>query len=121
MAYQVQSVGSISPFLVVDLGIDYATLGTLIGLYMLPGVVIALPGGVLGQRFGDTRMCLLSLALMTLGGVLQGVEIRCPVDVPVQEPERRHTETPQARRPLALPALPPVHAVAVRAETAGQT
>ena len=73
MAYQVQSVGSLSPFLVADLGIDYATLGTLIGLYMLPGVVIALPDGVLGQRFGDTRMCLVSLALMTLGGVLMGV------------------------------------------------
>lgn len=73
MAYQVQSVGSISPFLVAELGIDYAALGTLVGLYMLPGVVIALPGGVLGQRFGDTRMCLLGLALMTVGGALMGV------------------------------------------------
>lgn len=73
MAYQVQSVGSLSPFLVADLGIDYTALGTLIGLYMLPGMVIALPGGMLGQRFGDTRMCLLSLALMTVGGVLMGV------------------------------------------------
>ncbi len=73
MAYQMQSVGSLSPFLISDLDIDYAALGTLIGLYMLPGVVIALPGGVLGQRFGDTRMCLLGLALMTAGGVLMGV------------------------------------------------
>jgi hypothetical protein len=28
---------------------DYAALGTLIGLYMLPGLVLALPGGVLGR------------------------------------------------------------------------
>lgn len=73
MAYQVQSVGSLSPFLIAEFGIDYATLGTLVGLYMLPGVVIALPGGVLGQRFGDVRMCLLGLALMTAGGALMGV------------------------------------------------
>lgn len=48
-------------------------MGTLIGLYMLPGLVIALLGGVLGRRFGETRMCLLGLALMTLGGLLMGL------------------------------------------------
>ena len=73
MSVQFQSVGSLSPFLVPDLGLDYAALGTLIGLYMLPGLVIALPGGVLGRRFGETRMCLLGLALMTLGGLLMGL------------------------------------------------
>lgn len=49
MSYQFQSVGSLSPFLVSDLGMDYAALGTLIGLYKLPGLVLALPGGVLGR------------------------------------------------------------------------
>jgi MFS family permease len=73
MSFQFQSVGSLSPFLVPDLGLDYAVLGTLIGLYMLPGLVIALPGGVLGRRFGETRMCLLGLALITLGGLLMGL------------------------------------------------
>ena len=73
MSFQFQSVGSLSPFLVPDLGLDYAALGTLIGLYMLPGLVIALPGGVLGRRFGETRMCLLGLALITLGGLLMGL------------------------------------------------
>ena len=72
MAYQVQSVASVSSYLVGDLGLDYAAIGTLIGLYMLPGVVFALPGGMLGARFGDMRMCLLVLALMTLGGALMG-------------------------------------------------
>lgn len=73
MAYQMQSVASISPFIVSDFGIDFAALGTLIGLYMLPGVVIALPGGVLGQWFGDKRMCLLGLALMAAGGAMMGL------------------------------------------------
>lgn len=72
MAYQVQTVASVSPYLMADLGIDYAALGTLIGLYMLPGIVISLPGGVLGRRFGEMPMCLLGLALMALGGAIMG-------------------------------------------------
>jgi len=43
---QFQSVASVSPFLIEDLGIDYTRLGLLIGLYQLPGFVLALPGGL---------------------------------------------------------------------------
>jgi predicted MFS family arabinose efflux permease len=74
MAYQFQTVGSCGPFLVDALGIDYAVLGTLIGLYMLPGIVFALPGGVLGQRFGAKGIVLPGLALMVLGGALTASE-----------------------------------------------
>src|SRR5262249_6871317 len=70
MAVQFQTVGALGPMLVDTLRIDYALLGTLIGLYMLPGVVVALPGGLLGQRFGAKRVTLLGLALMAAGGVL---------------------------------------------------
>ena len=66
MSFQFQSLGSLSPFLVPDLRLEYAALGTLIGLYMLSGLVIALPGGVLGRRFGETRKCLLGLVLVVL-------------------------------------------------------
>ena len=47
MGFQFQSIASVSPFLIDELAIDYAMLGTLIGLYMLPGILFALPGGVL--------------------------------------------------------------------------
>ena len=40
---------------------------------MFPGVVIALPSGVLGSRFGDKRACVFGLALMAVGGLLMGV------------------------------------------------
>ena len=68
LAFQFQSVAALGPLLVLELDIDYARLGTLVGLYMLPGVVFALPGGLLGQRFGDKRMALLGLSAMMLGG-----------------------------------------------------
>jgi cyanate permease len=70
IAFQFQSVAAIGPVLVQDLGIDYALLGTIVGLYMLPGVAFAFPGGMLGQRFGDKRIVVLGLALMVVGGIL---------------------------------------------------
>jgi MFS family permease len=72
MGFQFQSVGSTSPFLVADLGIDYASVGFLIGLYQLPGVVLALPGGFLGRRFGDKRVVVVGLIMMFIGGILVG-------------------------------------------------
>jgi hypothetical protein len=73
MALQFQTVASVRPFLMDALAIDFASFGALIGLYMLPGVAIALPGGMLGQRFGAKRVVLAGLALMALGGVVMGL------------------------------------------------
>ncbi len=73
MGFQFQTVGSLSAQLVDGLGIDYAELGTLIGFYMLPGIVIALPGGLLGRQFGEKRMVLTGFALMAVGGALMAL------------------------------------------------
>ena len=73
MGFQFQAVASVSPFLVDEFGIDYASVGTLIGLYLLPGIVLALPGGWLGRRFGEKRMVLAGLALMCVGGAVSGL------------------------------------------------
>ena len=70
LGFQFQSIGSTAPFLVADLGIDYAKVGFLIGLYLLPGVVMAFPGGFLGRRFGDKRVAATGLLLMSIGGIL---------------------------------------------------
>ncbi len=72
VAFQFQSVATLAPSLVGDLGIGYAQVGVLIGLYMLPGVVIAFPGGLLGQKFGDKSVVLSGLILITAGGVMTG-------------------------------------------------
>lgn len=70
MGYQFQAVPSISPFLVDEFHIAYAELGLLIGLFMLPGTVIALPGGLLGPRLGDRQLVLAGLLFMMVGGAL---------------------------------------------------
>src|SRR5688572_29706061 len=70
MGFQFQSVASVSPLLVRDLALDLALFGTLIGAWMLPGVALAIPGGMLGGRFGDKRVALAGLALMAIGSAV---------------------------------------------------
>ena len=70
MGFQFQSVAAVAPPMLAELGLSYAQLGTLIGLYMLPGALFALPGGVIGQRLGERRVVIAGLALMVAGGLL---------------------------------------------------
>ena len=73
MGFQFQSIASVSTFLVDDLGIEFAEIGILVGLYLLPGIVLAYPSGALAKRFGDRRIVWVGLALMALGGVIVGL------------------------------------------------
>jgi predicted MFS family arabinose efflux permease len=70
VGFQFQSIASVSPLLVEDLSLDYGQVGTLIGVYMLPGMVIAIPGGFLVRRIGDKSVCSLGIGLMVVGGVV---------------------------------------------------
>jgi MFS family permease len=72
MGFQFQSVGAVSPLLMERLHIANTELGWLIGLFSLPGVFLALPGGLLGGWFGDRRVVLAGLGLMTVGSALMG-------------------------------------------------
>jgi MFS family permease len=67
IAFQFQSVAAVAPLLGHDFGIGLAEIGLLIGLYFTPGVALSLPGGAIGQRFGDKRTVLGALALMLAG------------------------------------------------------
>ena len=73
ISIQYQSVASVSPLLMEYLGIDNAQLGLLIGLYQLPGIVLALPSGLLCKRFDDRRLGAAALGLMAVGGLTMGV------------------------------------------------
>jgi predicted MFS family arabinose efflux permease len=70
MSVQFQSIASVGPLVVDDLRLSYAQLGTLVGLYLLPGVALALPGGLIARRFGERRTVVWSLGIMVAGGLL---------------------------------------------------
>jgi MFS family permease len=69
MAFQFQSVAAVAPLLSSEYGVGLADVGVLIGLYFAPGVALALPGGAIGQRFGDKATVLGALLLMLAGSV----------------------------------------------------
>jgi MFS family permease len=70
MGFQFQSIAALTPFVVPAFELSYAQVGLLMGLFMLPGVIIALPGGLLGQRFGSLRVVIAGLGLMIVGGMI---------------------------------------------------
>ncbi|HUM17200.1 MAG TPA: MFS transporter [Candidatus Nitrosotalea sp.] len=70
LGFQFQSIAALTPFLVTVFDLSYAQVGLLMGLFMLPGVVFALPGGLLGQRFGSLRVVVAGLGLMVVGGII---------------------------------------------------
>ncbi|WP_207540916.1 MFS transporter [Sabulicella rubraurantiaca] len=71
LTIQVQCVGALGPLLLADpgLGLGYAGLGALIGAYMLPGTLVALPSGWLMARLGERRMVFAGLVFLTVGGL----------------------------------------------------
>jgi len=56
-----------------DFGVDYAGIGLLVGLFILPGLVLSVPSGFVAQRLGDKPMVLGGLVLMLAGGVVAGL------------------------------------------------
>lgn len=73
MAFQFQSVAAVAPLLGNAFDVSLADVGILIGLYFAPGAALALPGGAIGQRFGDRRTVSIALLLMLIGQLAMAV------------------------------------------------
>ena len=70
MGLHLQVVAAVAPFLIADLGLGYGEIGTLIGVFLLPGAVLSMPGGLISRRFGDTRALVGALVLLAVGTAL---------------------------------------------------
>ena len=70
LGLQFQTLGSVSEPLVGQLGFSYTEIGTLIGLFMLPGLVLALPAGYAGRYLSDRTLVAFGLGSLALGGAL---------------------------------------------------
>ncbi|MCG2632343.1 MFS transporter [Bradyrhizobium sp. WYCCWR 13023] len=69
MGVQFESVGALGPLLRAE-GLDYARLGILVGAYLAPSVLVALPGGMAIQKLGERTTLLLCAALMVAGAAV---------------------------------------------------
>ena len=72
LGFQFQTVGSVGDNLVLGFGLDYAEIGVLIGLFMLPGLFLALPAGYSGRYFPDRLLAGLGLGALAVGGLISG-------------------------------------------------
>lgn len=70
LGFQFQTMGSVGEVLRGPLGLSYAELGTLIGIFFLPGLVLAIPAGYAGRHAPDKMLVALGLAALAIGGGL---------------------------------------------------
>ncbi len=66
---QLQAVPALAPFIVAEAGLTYTDIGVLTGLFMFPGIFLAVPGGLLADRIGEKLTLTIGLAVM-LGSAL---------------------------------------------------
>lgn len=72
LGFQFQTLASVGDDLVVAFGLDYAGIGLLIGLFMAPGLFLALPAGFSGRYVSDRVLAVLGLGALALGGLVAG-------------------------------------------------
>ena len=73
LGFQFQTLASVGDDLAVAFGLDYAGIGLLIGLFMAPGVLLALPAGLWGRYVSDRNMVGFGLLSMAVGGVISAL------------------------------------------------
>lgn len=73
MGFQFQSVASVSSQLVDEFGFSYAEVGALIGFFLLPGIVFAIPVGMTTRFIADKTLLMIGAALMRLGAWVMGL------------------------------------------------
>ncbi|WP_282048389.1 CynX/NimT family MFS transporter [Sulfitobacter mediterraneus] len=75
LGLQFQTVASVGDDLVAAYGLDYAGIGLLIGLFMAPGLVLALPAGYWGRFVSDRIMVVFGLGALALGGLVSSLAV----------------------------------------------
>jgi MFS family permease len=73
LGFQFQTVDSVGDNLVVAFGLDYAGIGVLIGLFMAPGLFLAIPAGYWGRFVSDRIMVVLGLGVLAFGGFVSSL------------------------------------------------
>jgi len=73
LGFQFQTMGSVASELVEELGLNYAEIGSLIGFFMVPGIILALPAGFAGRFMSDRFIVGLGLLALACGGGLAAV------------------------------------------------
>src|SRR5260370_5715500 len=70
LGFNFQTLGSVADPLVRDLHLSFAEIGTLIGLFNAPGLVLSIPAGLAGHHVSDRVLVAGGLLAMVVASVL---------------------------------------------------
>ena len=73
LGFQFQTLGSVADPLARELHFSFSEIGTLIGLFFVPGLVLSLPAGVAGRWASDKVLIASGLLALALGGAAGAV------------------------------------------------
>ncbi len=65
------AIAALMPAIRADLGLSYTQVGLLLGLFMVTGVFLAVPSGMIAGRWGDRRTLFVGLGALTVAAGLQ--------------------------------------------------
>ena len=73
LGFQFQTMGSAAPGVTAEIGLSLTEIGSLIGFFMLPGVVLSIPSGYAARYMSDKGLLVLGLLVMGLGGAIAAI------------------------------------------------
>lgn len=73
LGFQFQTLGSVADPLAREMHFTFSEIGTLIGLFFVPGLVLSLPAGVAGRWASDRMLIASGLLALALGGAADAV------------------------------------------------
>ena len=68
-----QAIPPVLGFIISSLGISHTYAGALMSFFAIPGIIIAIPGGILSDIYGPRRMGIISLIISLVGCLLVGL------------------------------------------------
>lgn len=68
--FQFHAVAAVGAGISQSFNLSLAEYGILVGLFMAPGILMSVPGGLMLQRLGDKKVMRLSMILITAGALL---------------------------------------------------
>lgn len=71
--FSMQAAPPLIPAIIKDFNLSYAAASGVMLFVALPALVIAIPGGLLADRYGNKKLCLIGLSLVCLGNLLTAV------------------------------------------------
>jgi predicted MFS family arabinose efflux permease len=73
LGLQFQTMGSVADDVAARLNLSAAETGTLIGLFLIPGLVLSIPAGFAGRYTSDRMLVAFGLTSLAVGGALASV------------------------------------------------